>query len=195
MKNREKTNNRRKIKYLDKDTQGHLMILLITLEIVMVTIAMCYLYFSFNSIFEESLYQIHKSSEEPFYQRLLIEMAWVVATMSLVNFIALFVANYIWIRHINKIINYLRATMRCAKNLTLQFPSNDNVPEHDLTEQLNFWQENEIIRAKKIEQIVKQMPNNINEVNQQTLEARVNELQQELRFASLNNNNASYKVN
>tara|TARA_R110001583_G_scaffold69544_2_gene197108 strand:+ start:28859 stop:29404 length:546 start_codon:yes stop_codon:yes gene_type:complete len=180
-------NNRRKIKYVDRNIQGSLMVLLITLEVIMILVALIYIYTSFNQIFEDSIYQIHKSNQEPFYQQFLIVIFWVVIIMSVINFIALIIANAFWLKHINKILTFLTKTMSAIKNLSLKFPSVENVPQHDLTKQLILWQNNEIERAKTTNKLISALPQTIDELDEKSLTESLSKLQQQLRFASFKN--------
>jgi hypothetical protein len=178
-------NNRRKIKYVDKDIQGYLMTLLITLELLMVIIAILYLHQSFNQIFDATIFKTHPNKEQPLYISLLIEMFWVVAVMSSINFIALFIAHKLWVRHINKIIVFLTKTMNCTKQLSLQFPTSAQVPHHDLTTQIKCWQTHEIKRATKINNLIQQMPEHLDDIKKEELLTLTAELEQNLKFATL----------
>ncbi|WP_206485985.1 hypothetical protein [Thalassotalea sp. G2M2-11] len=174
--------NRRKIKYIDKNLQGYLMALLIGLEVIMIIAAMAYLYFSFNSIYDAQIYQIHKDVNEPFYRLFLVEMIKVVAIMSLINIAALFIAHVIWLKHINLIIKHLTDTMRNIGQLNFSFTPADNVPNHDLSIQIKQWQAHEVVRAQTIRDTVKQLPDKAEEIDQQSLTCLIDKLQQQLTF-------------
>ena len=174
--------NRRKIKFVDQEIQGYLMVSLIVLESIMVTIAMTYLYFRFNDTFDDSIYQIHPSSSDSIYKLLGTEMAWVVVIMSIINFTALFIAHLLWLRHINKIITFFRASMFRVKKLSLNFPKSEQVPKHDLTSQLIKWQQHEQIRAQQINHIIDALPTQPDEINSESLSRSIKQLQTLLSF-------------
>ena len=176
--------NRRKIKYVDKNIQGYLMMLLIILDVTMVIAAMLYLYFSFNSIFEESIYLIHQSAHKPFYIKFIFEMVKVVVVMSLINVIALFIANRIWINYIKKIINYLNSTMNCVKHLSVKFPPANDVPTHDLSDQIARWQRHEVTRANNIHAIIDNLPQPSEKLNTDALTKAIAELHLQLQFTT-----------
>lgn len=174
--------NRRKSKFVDHEIQGRLMAALITLEVLMVVVAMVYLYAKFNAIFDDSIYQIHKSDSSSIYTQMYVEIAWVVVVMSIINFSALFVANHIWSKQINRTINFLRETMHCVGSLSLKFPKHTGLPHNILTQELQKWQQIELERAQQINTIVRSLPTRGEEIDSEQLKDATKKLQHLLTF-------------
>ncbi len=175
--------NRRKKLFIDQNIQGYLIMSLVLLEVVIVVTAMSYLYFEFNAIFDANIYQIHKSHSNSIYKLLDMEMAKVVIVTSLINLTVLFIANLLWLRHIKKIIAYFRNTMQSIKNLSLNFSRPDDLPSHDLTQQLEKWQQHEKTRAQKIHDLIISLPEDPEMINKAELMISVNNLQSLLKVS------------
>jgi hypothetical protein len=140
----------RRIKYIDKTLQGRLMFALVLLESVMISIAMIYLYHRFVSLITDRMYSIHPAHQDNFLQLLISELSYVVLIMSVVNIIALVVANVFWGRHVEGIISTFRARLERMGQLDLRRPQQPQQPDHDVIFRLEDWRR---LQAQRMSQI------------------------------------------
>jgi HAMP domain-containing protein len=91
--------------YLDDLIQRRLLALLVVMELVVVTVAIAWLYLEFRGVIEQGLYRIHHSDRHEAWP-LLLASAWrAIGVLLLVNAVALLVADRIWARYVNRVLD------------------------------------------------------------------------------------------
>ncbi len=105
--------------HIDQSIQDRMIVLLVLLEVVLVSAAVIYLYYRFDSIIEESLYRIHHAPGESPAEQMLIELLQVVIFMAIANLVALLVADRWWAWHIASILERFNDAIEKSSRLDL----------------------------------------------------------------------------
>lgn len=145
-----KKNIKRRIVYIDGTLQGLLITALILLESMMVIAALVYLRFRYSALLDNYLYSIHFGSVDDFLTKLVHELIIVVVVMSVVNFIALLIANAFWGQYIHRIISCFRTVLKKIQLLDLSGTIPSNAPRHEALDQLDLWRHGEATRWRKL---------------------------------------------
>lgn len=166
----------RKVKYIDHAIQKWLLIALVVLELIVLSVAGAVLYFRLNSIVEENLYRIHLDTQHSMLSVLLIESLWIIGGMIVVNLLALFAADRIWVRYVNGILADLRRLLSSIRELDFRNASADVHQRHEVLALSLAWRKAERARhvalRKSIDLLATQSSSNAEEFRNSLLAAR-----------------------
>lgn len=137
----------RKVKYIDHAIQKWLLIALVVLELTVLSVAGAVLYFRLNAIVEENLYRIHFDNQHSMLSVLLVESLWIIGGMIVVNLLALFAADRIWVRYVNSILADLRRLLSSTRELDFRNASSTDVHQrHEVLALSVAWRKAERAR-------------------------------------------------
>ena len=133
---------RRQIHYVDKSIQRSLLIALVALEVILVCVSTWVAYWHLNTLIEDSLYRVHLVQTGPILMRLVTNGFAVLGLFALVNLIALMLAQRIWSRHENLVLNSF--TDLIDKTRQLDFSSDlANTQQHEVLALAITWRTRE----------------------------------------------------
>lgn len=109
--NRGKQPVRRRRHYLDRSLQGWLLVGLIALEVTLFSIALFMLYQDLNTVVEAQLYSAHvdPGGDMPALLQITLRL---LGGLVLVNLFAVFVADRLWSRRVNRITEDLQQVLK-----------------------------------------------------------------------------------
>ncbi len=97
---------KRRIFYVDEAVQKWLIVALVTIEILLLSGALWVLYLQLSGALDANLYRAHFAGKPRIYPPL--ETALIsLAGLAAVNIVALWIADWVWVRHINSILQPL----------------------------------------------------------------------------------------
>jgi len=166
----------RKVKYIDHAIQKWLLIALVILELIVLSVAGAVLYFRLNAIVEENLYRIHFDNQHSMLSVLLVESLWIIGGMIVVNLLALFAADRIWVRYVNSILKDLRGLLTSTRELDFRNASADVRQRHEVLALSVAWRKAERARhvalRKSIDLLATQNSSNAEEFRNSLLAVR-----------------------
>lgn len=110
---------KRRIVYVDDKVQKGLLIALVTLEILLVVGTIWVLYSQMGDVVEANLYRSHLSDKPHLYPPLLETALAGLSGLVAINVLMLWVAGWVWIRHVNSIVKPFRELL--GKDEALDF--------------------------------------------------------------------------
>lgn len=132
----------RKKHYTDHLLQKWLLVALVSLELIIVSVAGVILYVKLNTIVEENLYRIHLHGQPSMFMALVEESLWILAGLVLVNAMALLVADRIWAYYVNGILRDMTRMFTRTRYLDLR-PDEDVVGRHTVLDRAMTWRQAE----------------------------------------------------
>lgn len=149
------TQQRKKV-LIDWGVQGKLMLLMVGLEVLILILAMFYLYGRFDSIIAHDLYSIHRNNQEGLVIAFAGQIGRVAIVLLLVNTMMLFAAHYVWSSQINSVIQGFRSVMVNIGALQFIDAAPAGKPVHELLRLQNLWYRNERNRVAALKQVTAQ---------------------------------------
>ena len=101
------THAKRKILYIDSALQNRLLLAFLLLEILLIGGGMIVMYLELKEIVEENLFRIHFAAAEPLSSLLFWKAMRILAALVILNVAALGLAEWLWVRHLESILNPL----------------------------------------------------------------------------------------
>jgi hypothetical protein len=144
----------RKRKYLSHRIQGSLLGAMVVLEVVLITLAMVYLYYAFNDILEKQIFLIHRIDQDKTFMLMFMTLVKTVLILSGVNVLALFIAHILWGKYVNYIISEFRNKLISIGKYDLIGTSVKIRKLHEVIDLLSEWEEVEIERCKKLHELI-----------------------------------------
>ncbi len=142
---------RRRRLYVDDRIQGRLIAALLSLEIILFSAAMWYVYYDLNLLIEEQMYRIHMEPQEDGLPFLLMELLIITPCIIVANIIAVLVINRIWANYVSQIVNPLKVILSAVDKLDLRDRPDINT-NHEVLEKAQVWLREEHRRCRKIQQ-------------------------------------------
>ncbi|MEO8332245.1 MAG: hypothetical protein ABI479_07400 [Gallionella sp.] len=129
---------KRRIIYVDGDVQKGLLVALVTLEVLLIAGTLWMLYLQMSEIVDANLYTVH-ISEKPNIYPLMLKTALVgVAGLIAINVMVLWVAAWVWARHVDSILKPFRELI--GKVEALDFSEDDAMDApHKVVELALAW--------------------------------------------------------
>jgi hypothetical protein len=146
--NTAKNHEQRRIKYLDYRIQFWLITALVLLEIAITLLGTGYLYLVFDQRLEQQLYSVHRAADG-LYVDLFTLVGYVLAGMTFTNLLALFVADHLWRRHVDRVSRELERELRFTRDLDLRAHAVER-DAHQILDRLASWRDSERQRMEKI---------------------------------------------
>lgn len=150
-------NNHRHIHYIDHGIQKWLLAALVTMEIMLVVIAMWMLYNTLSEAIDQEMYQVHFAGHLSAFSHLLNEGMKMLGIVLLVNLVALVVADLIWAYWVNGILRNLMALMDAS--LHLDFSKKNHIPcNHTVLVHAVAWRDAELLRIEGLRHDIHTLP-------------------------------------
>lgn len=108
---------KRRIVYVDEKVQKGLLVALVVLEILLVAATLWVLYVQMGEVVDANLYRVHFASQPNIYPLLLKTSLMGIAALVAVNVILLWVATWVWARHIDSIVRPFRELVAKVESL------------------------------------------------------------------------------
>lgn len=122
---------RRRRVLIDRDLQGRLIAAFVLLEVLILAAAVGYFYWRYTLLLDDLIYQTHLPALPDIRAILLREGLWIVLACSLINAIALVVADALWRHHADQVRSYLREQFAAMAALDLTLPLAKAEPQHE----------------------------------------------------------------
>lgn len=108
---------KRRIVYLDEKVQKGLLVALVTLEILLVSGTLWVLYLQMGEVVDANIYRVHFSSQPNIYPLLLKTGLIGVGALVAVNIIVLWIAVWVWTRHVDSFVRPFRELLAKVESL------------------------------------------------------------------------------
>jgi len=148
---------RRKQFYTDRKIQGHLLVGLILLELVMVGMLLYFLYDGINQIIEQQLYQIHHKESDSSWIAIFKLIAWMMEGFLVVNLIALYVAHVVWARYVKKTVSDFSLLLYKLSMRDFSAREMGTQNRHSIVDLMEQWILKEKNRNQQISLIIEQL--------------------------------------
>ena len=149
--------NRRRLRLFDHQLQQSLLVALVIMETTVVSVAIVFLYRALAALIDEQIYRIHFQGSVDMLSRLLSEGLPVLGAMLLVNFVALIIAERIWIFYVRGILAQLGGLMLSADRLDFS-PTAPSPFGHAVLEQAERWRTDEAARLELVRATIRVLP-------------------------------------
>lgn len=129
---------KRRIVYVDEKVQKGLLVALVTLEVLLVSGTLWVLYVQMGEVVDANLYRVHFSGQPNIYPLLFKTGLIGIGALVAVNIIVLWIATWVWARHVDAIVRPFRELV--AKVEALDF-SEDQAQEvlHEVVDLALAW--------------------------------------------------------
>ena len=144
----------RKKKYLSHQIQGSLLGAMVALEVLLISLAMVYLYFSFNDILEQQMFSIHRVKQDQTFNLMFIELLKTVLVLSIINCLALLLAHVLWGKYVSYIISTFYNELILIEQLDLTGTYVNNNQSHEVVNLLYQWKQVELKRCEELHQLI-----------------------------------------
>lgn len=155
--NSQRKNNLRRIHYLDNSIQKWLLVALVTMEVMLIVVAMWMLNKALSDVIDQQMYQVHLSDKQSVFSHLLNEGMKILGVVFLVNLLALLVADRIWAYWVSGIFHNLMALINAS--LHLDFSDKSQIScNHDVLVHAMAWREAEFSRIEGLRHDIHALP-------------------------------------
>ena len=151
------SHNRRRMRLFDHHLQKSMLVALVIMETAVVSVAIYFLYRALAASIDEQMYRVHFQASVDMLSRLVSEGLPVLAAMLLVNFVALIIADRIWVFYVRGILAQLGAVMQAAVRLDLA-PLPPSPFGHAVLEQAEHWRAAEAARLDGVRARIRALP-------------------------------------
>ena len=151
------SHNRRRMRLFDHHLQKSMLVALIVMETAVVSVAIYFLYRALAALIDEQMYRIHFQGSVDMLSLLVSEGFPVLGAMLLVNFVALIIADRIWVFYVRGILAQLGAVMLAAARLDLS-PAPPSAFGHAVLEQAERWRADEAARLDAVRTRIRALP-------------------------------------
>ena len=149
---------RRRIVYVDRALQKWLLITLVTFEVLLISGALWMLYLQLNSLLEANIYRIHFTDSPHVYPLLLNNAVVGICGLVAINLILLLVADRLWARHINSILQPLNALLTKVEELDFSEDVGSAIPAtHKVIDLAYGWRKSERQRLLKLREEISRL--------------------------------------
>lgn len=140
---------KRRIVYIDEQVQKRLLVALVALEILLVAGALWMLYLQLNGVVEANLYRVHLSEKTRIYPLLLKTALFGLSGLVVINIAALWMANHVWARHVNAILEPLNLLVTRSREMDFSADAPTEISHEVVTLGLR-WRERERQRLARL---------------------------------------------
>ncbi|MFZ2541327.1 MAG: hypothetical protein WAW75_06070 [Gallionella sp.] len=131
---------KRRIVYVDDKVQKGLLIALVTLEVLLIAATLWMLYVQLGAVVDAKLYRVH-FIETPNIYPLLLKTALIgVVGLIAVNALMLWVAGWVWARHVDSILQPFRELIGKVESLDFSVDESVNIP-HNVVSLALTWRD------------------------------------------------------
>ncbi len=155
----------RKKQYVSHKIQGSLLASLIILQVVLITLATLYLYFSFNDIMDQQIYSIHKARQGEILELFFMELVKVIVIFSTINLLVLFGAYVIWDRYLKGVLREFAHELEKIKALDFTEIKQCTPYVHEVICLVQQWKYTEKKRCIELTELLQQLEQQLNEQN------------------------------
>lgn len=140
---------KRRIIYVDDKVQKGLLIALVTLEVLLIAVTLWVLYVQMGEVVDANLYRVHFSDKPNVYPLLLKTILGGVIGMIAINVLVLWIAGWVWMRHVNSIIKPFRELVGKVEALDFSEDAAAHVP-HQVVDLALSWRRTKRQRLLKL---------------------------------------------
>ena len=156
-----KTIKQRKILYIDAALQNRLLIAFLLLEVLLISGGMIVMYSELKDVVEENLFRIHFSTIEPLSSLLFWKAMRILAALVILNVAALGLAEWMWHRHLDSILQPLSVLITRTAHLDFT-PDDIHSQYHAVLVNTVAWRECERQRCAEIRAAITILDKNTN---------------------------------
>jgi len=149
----------RRKKYVDTSIQGRLIGALLILEVLIVALAMWFVYQELQTAIDNNLYRVHQPDTEN-SPVLLAALMQIIPWIVIINLLMLVGIDRLWGNYLLKIIEPLRQTIKRVRHLDLRKDTGSH-ENHAVLESAQHWTEQERERCRKIRRLIQSLPEQI----------------------------------
>lgn len=169
----------RKTKYISHQIQGSLLIALIVFEVVLISLAIFYLYFSFDEIIDQQIYSIHRKQQHETLILIFMELIKVIFILSIINILALFLVHVFWDQYIKKVLKQFRHELKNIQSLNFNESHKHRKNLHEVLDLVEKWKLLEQQRCLKLTKLCQQLDEQLeSETSKQKISLTLKEIDQ-----------------
>ena len=146
---------KRRIVYVDERVQKWLIIALVTIEVMLLSGALWVIYLQLSGALDANLYRAHIAAKPRIYPPLQIALIGLVG-LATVNIVALLVADWVWARHLNSILQPLLELVGRVEALDF-FEDAPAASPHKVVELARAWRKMERQRLLNLRAAITQL--------------------------------------
>ena len=151
----------RKKRYVSHKIQGSLLAALIILQVILITLATLYLYFSFNDIMDQQIYSIHQSRQGEILELFFMELIKVIIVFSVINLLVLFGVYLIWDRYLKGVLSEFAHELENIKALDFADIKQCTPYVHEVICLVQQWKYTEKKRCTELTELLQQLEQQI----------------------------------
>ena len=121
---------KRRIVYVDDKVQKGLLVALVTLEVALIVVTLWMLYVQMGAVVDANLYRVHFVSAPNIYPLLLKTALIGVVGLIAVNVLMLWVAGWVWARHVDSILQPFRKLISKVEALDFSVDKTEDIPHN-----------------------------------------------------------------
>ncbi|MDH4235294.1 MAG: hypothetical protein OEV15_09215 [Gallionella sp.] len=144
---------KRHIYYVDEKVQKGLLIALLTIEVLLIAGTLWMLYLQMGNVVEDRLYRVHLSDRADIYLPLLKTVLISLTGMVVINILMLWIASWVWERHVNSILKPFRELVGKVESLDFSKDAAINV-SHKVVDLALAWRYTKRQRLLKLREEV-----------------------------------------
>ncbi len=167
--------HRRHRHYVDRLLQGRLLLGLLLMESLLFGGAMIWLYLALDSAIESNMYRVHFSESAGFSDLQTIYL-YILPTLLVINFMAIWLADRIWEGHVNHIIEALRSRLQKIARRDLRDSRDDHEYHHEVLDKASQWRQYEQDRYLKLNAVIRDLADELAATDTALASAKLEEI-------------------
>ena len=180
MKNSQQSGMRKKT-YISHQIQGSLLLALIVFEVILISLAILYLYFRFNDIMDQQIYTIHRTQQHETLILIFMELIKVIIILSIINIFALFIVHVFWDHYIKKVLSQFRNELKNIQSLDFRELQKHKSHLHEVVGLVQEWKFLEQQRCLKLSELFNRLEKQIDtNTSHEKISQTLNEIDQTL---------------
>lgn len=151
----------RKKRYISHQIQGSLLTALIVFEVILISLAILYLYFSLDDIMDQQIYSIHRKQHSDTLLLIFMELVKVIIILSIINILALFIVHVFWDLYVKKVLIQFRNELKNIQSLDFRDTQKHAKSLHEVPGLVQEWKLLEHQRCQKLTELFNRLDKEI----------------------------------
>lgn len=177
---------RRRQYYTDQKLQGYLLVVLISVQLVLVSVLLYFLHGDINALIEENIYRVH-SKEASSWPDIFRLLAITMSMFLLINIFLLYLAHTAWSRYIKGTISQFSSILDRIVNRDFKDPPLSLESGHQMMQLAQQWWSKEQLRRRDMDTLLQQLSEYKNKNIQQNELMQMQKVLQDYRQLLISN--------
>jgi len=170
---------KRRIVYVDDKVQKGLLIALVTLEVTLIVATLWMLYVQMGAVVDANLYRVHFVTTPNIYPLLLKTALIGVVGLIVVNALMLWIAGWVWARHVDSILQPFRELIGKVESLDFRVDKAVDIP-HNIVSLALTWRNTKRQNLRLLRQEIAQL-NELDDLSNVETQQRASEILKAIR--------------